>query len=397
MKNEWIFFYSGIVTVKVSGKGLERFINMLTRSDILVWNVKRHGTESLTFKMKLDNVNNLRHLVRNSDCKIEFLTRTGLPFFIKKLLKNSGFLVGSGIFFIIIFLLSNMIWGIEIKGADPATEYKIVKELDRIGVKKGNLQFLVGDPEHIQRTLSSKINEITWVGIELQGTTYHLQVVEKNEPEKPEIFGPRNLIAAKKAVIVDMFVEEGQPVVAVNDHVLPGDLLVSGEIGKEGATKIVSAKGEILGETWYKSEVSLPLKSNFQVFNGNENIKHSLRLGDLIIPFWGFKEQSYSEFEKETDEKSFHFLKWKLPITYVVNTYRESEKMTRVYTEKEALEVAKEMARKDILSGLPVDAKIKGENILHVSYENGKVYLKLHFQVIENIAKEYPIIQGESE
>ena len=35
-----------------------------------------------------------------------------------------------------------MIWGIEVKGADPATEYKINKELDKMGVKVGKLTIL---------------------------------------------------------------------------------------------------------------------------------------------------------------------------------------------------------------------------------------------------------------
>ncbi|WP_077214017.1 sporulation protein YqfD [Bacillus dakarensis] len=397
MRNQWIHLYSGYVTVKVSGKGLERFINALTRSDILIWNVKRHGTAAVTFQISLEDIHNLRHEARNSDCKIEFLARTGLPFLMKRLLKNSGFLIGGGTFLVIVFLLSNMIWGIEIKGADPATEYEIRKQLDEIGVKKGKLQFLVDDPESIQRKITNGVSSITWIGVEVQGTTYHLQVVEKNEPEKPEQFGPQNLLATKKAVIVDMFVEEGQPVVSVNDHVKPGQLLVSGQIGKEGEEKSVSAKGEIFGETWYKSQVVLPLKSNFKVFNGNEEEKHFIKVGDMSIPIWGFGKVSYPDFEKEKNEKQFKFLKWKLPIHYVHDTYRESEDITRVYTKEEAIDVAKEMARKDIKNLLPEDATIKGENVLHHRIQNGKVYLSMHFQVIENIAKAYPIIQGESE
>lgn len=397
MRNRWFYYFSGNITVRVSGRGLERVINNLTRNDILVWDVKKHGIETVTFKISLEDAKQIRHIVRNSDCKVEFLGRTGFPFLLKRMLKNSGFLVGALLFSIIIFLFSNMIWGIEIKGADAATEYKIRKELDAIGVKKGMLQFLVEDPEGIQRAISNKLDELTWVGVELQGTTYHLQVVEKTIPEEPEKLGPQNLIAIKKAVIVDMFVEEGQAKVEVNDHVKPGQLLVSGVIGKEGETKSVSAKGEILGETWYKSEVTLPLKSSFQVFNGNEKRKHYIQFGDFSVPIWGFGEHNYSQFEKESEENRFSILEWELPISYVQDTFRESEQLTRTYSEQEAIEVAKEMARKDIKNGLPEDATIKGEKILRQTIQNGKVFLSIHFQVIENIAKSYPIIQGESE
>lgn len=397
MKNGWLYFYTGIVTVKVSGSGLERFINLLIRSGVQVWNVKRHGTEALTLQMTLKDAKRIRHFVRNSGCKIEFLKRTGLPFLFKTLLKNSGFLIGGVLFVALIFVLSNMVWGIEITGAAPATEHKIRKELDKIGVKVGTLQFLLDEPEAIQRAISADINEITWIGVELQGTTYHLQVVEKNEPEKPETLGPQHLIALKKAVIVNMFIEEGQAKVEVNDHVVEGQLLVSGEIGKEGETKLVPAKGEVLGETWYKSDVSLPLQTKFQVFNGNEEEKYYVKIGTTNIPVWGFKSIPFKQFEKDTDETRLRFLKWELPFTFVHETYRESEITTKAYTEKEAIDVALEIARKDIKSQLPVDATIKGEKVLHQTILNGKVDVTIHFQVIENIAKAYPLIQGELE
>ncbi|MGG0716444.1 sporulation protein YqfD [Robertmurraya massiliosenegalensis] len=397
MRNHWIYFYWGIVTIKVTGNGLERFLNRLTTNGILIWDVKKHGYEAMTFKMSLKDIKKLKSVVKNSGCKVTFLKRTGLPFLIRRLYKNSGFMTGALIFFVVLFILSNMIWGIEIKGADPATEHKIKKELDNIGVKKGKLQFFVEEPEGIQRAVMNAIEEVTWVGVELLGTTYHLQVVEKNMPEEPEKLGPQNLVATKKAVIVDMFVEEGQPKVDIHDYVKPGQLLVSGQIGKEGKTKSVSAKGEVLGETWYKSEVILPLESNLQVFNGNEKRKYSLQIADFSIPIWGFKDHNYKTFEKETKENKFRFLKWELPITYVQDTYRESERVKKLYKNDEAIEVAKEMARADIKNELPEDATIKGEKVLRQTIQNGKVYLIMHFQVIENIAKSYPIIQGESE
>lgn len=397
MRNKWVHFYSGVIKIKATGKGLERFINALVRENISIWNMKRHGTEHLTFYTRLEDAKEIRHIIRNFECKITFIKRTGFPFFIKRLLKNGGFLAGSFIFLAVIFLLSNMIWDIDVKGADPATEYKINKVLKEMGVKKGQLQFLVETPETIQQNISNHIEEITWVGVELQGTTYHLQVVEKSEPEKTEKLGPQHLVANKKAVIVDMFVEEGEPMVEINDHVESGEILVSGEIGNDEDKRLVPAKGKIIGEVWYKSQVVLPLESHFQVFNGNEERKHSLKLGDLSIPIFGAGKPEYKSFEKESDTKEFNFLKWKLPISYVKETYRESERITRKYSDKDALEVAKEMARKDLKNKLPEESVIKVEKILHHRKQNGKVYLTMLFHVYEDIVEEQPIVQGESE
>ncbi|PLR72674.1 MULTISPECIES: sporulation protein YqfD [Bacillus] len=397
MKNQWIAFYSGIITVKAAGSGIERLINSLTRNGIMVWQVKRHGEQAVTFKIKLTDVKRLRASVRKSGCRIEFLHRAGLPFLLKRSLKNSGFLFGAASFLVILILLSNMVWGIEIKGADPATEYKIRRQLDEMGIRKGKLQFFVKNVEGIQRELSNEVDEITWVGVELKGTTYHFQVVEKNEPDKPELLSPRHLVAKKKAVILDMFVEEGKPVVSVNDHVIPGQLLVSGIIGQDGQTQTVPAKGEIWGETWYKSEVKLPLKSTLQVFGGGEKRKYYFDIGNFSIPVWGFGKPEFSEYEIEENRKDIKFLKWTLPLGFTSRTMRESETVTRIYSNEEAFEVAKDLARKDIKNSLSEDAKIKGEKILHQSVENGKVFIAIHFQIIENIAEGQSIIQGDTE
>jgi similar to stage IV sporulation protein len=397
MKNQWIEFLFGRVTVKVSGKGIERLVNVLTRNGLQIWQVKRHGTETITFNMKLQDAKNIRIYARKSKCKISFLRRKGVPFLLKRLLKNSGFLIGAVLFLLTILFLSNVIWGIEINGAKPATEYQIRKELDKMGVKIGKVQFLVDNVEGIQRQLTNNVNDLTWVGVELKGTTFRLQVVEKNEPKKAEQLSPQNLIAKKKAIIVGMFVEDGQKMVDTHDHVEAGQLLVSGELGQEGKPVLVAAKGEVWGETWYKSHVELPLVTNFYVYNGKEKQKSSLLLGKLEIPIWGFGEPKFKEFETEKDIHKVHFIKWELPISYLTKTIREREAFTRTYTNNEAEQIALEMAKKEIKTQLNEDAIIKDEKILHQAIRNGKVILDIHFKIIENIAVGKPITKETQE
>ncbi|MEH7443111.1 sporulation protein YqfD [Bacillus sp. JJ1122] len=395
MKNQWIHIFSGTVKVKLTGKGIERFLNQLTRNEVSIWNVRKHGSETVTFYVNLQDVKKLRIPARDSQCKIRFLERAGGPFFLRRLWTNSGFLLGACLFFALIMVLSNMVWGIEIKGASPATEHQIRKELDKMGISVGKLQFSIDNVESIQRVLTDQIGALTWIGVELKGTTYHFQVVEKSEPKKAEAIGPRHLVAKRKAAIVKIFVEKGEPVVKVNDYVLPGQLLVSGVYGKEDALKSVAASGEILGETWYSTKVELPLKSTFQVFNGNEKRKYALKIVGKVMPVWGFGKTEFSEYETEVNEKRVKFFKWSLPLTVEKKTLREREQVTRIYTKQEAIESAKELARKDIKKHLPENAIIKGEKILHQSFENDKVNLITHFTIIEDIAVGQPIIQGD--
>jgi similar to stage IV sporulation protein len=395
MKNQWTIFFSGHVKIKIVGKGIERFINTCVRQNITIWDVVRTSDKIITCFIHLKDIHKLRKIVRNSGCKLTFEGGRGLPFLVKKALYNSGFVTGAAICLMILFILSNMVWGIEIKGAKPETEHLIKKELEAIGVEKGKFQFVLKDVNEIQKHLSETISAITWVGVELNGTTYHFQVVEKTQPEEQEYFSPRHLVAKKKAVISNMFIEEGQPMVAVNDYVQKGDLLVSGIIGREGQTEVVSARGQVMGETWYDAQVNVPLKTTFNVLTGELKNTHYLQWFKWNIPIWGFGKHDFQKFETAYEEKPFYFLNWKLPIGYNKRIIRESETVERTYTKEEAIKVGMEDGRKDVKEMLDEEATIKGEKILQQTIEDGKVKLRIHYQVIEEISAAQPIIQGD--
>lgn len=395
MKNEWMYRASGNLRIRIVGKGLERLLNEFTRRGIYVWNVRREGENSLTCYMFLRDIRRVRAAMRKSGCKLYFLERRGAPFWLKASWKNSGIVVGIVAFICIVFLLSNMIWRIEVTGANPETEHTVLQQLKKMGVERGALQFVIPTPEAIQRTLMNNMDTITWIGVEWRGTTLYCQVVEKKQPKQTKSNTPQHLVAKKKAVITYMFVEQGQAVVEVNDHVVPGQLLVSGFIGKEGQTEIVPARGQILGETWYKSSVVVPMKTTFYMFTGKKRETHYVRFWSWKIPFFWNHKEKFSTFEKQVDEKTFRFLTWTLPIRYEKVVWQEKEVAVREYSYDQAREVAKQIAREQLKRQLPADAIIQGEKVLHEAKENGKVKVEMHYQVIENIAIPQPIIQGD--
>ncbi|SFA54089.1 similar to stage IV sporulation protein [Anoxybacillus pushchinoensis] len=395
MKNEWMYRLSGNLRIRIVGKGLERLLNECTRRGIYIWDVRREGEHSLTCYIFLRDLRHVRIAMRKSGCKLYILERKGAPFWVKASWKNSGIVVGLVVFICIVFLLSNMVWRIEVTGGNAETEHAVRQQLKKIGVERGALQFVVPTPESIQKTIMNNIDTITWIGVEWRGTTLYCQVVEKKQPKQTESHTPQHLVAKKKAVITYMFVEQGQAVVEVHDHVVPGQLLVSGFIGKEGQTEIVPARGQILGETWYKSTVVVPMKTTFYMFTGKKRETHYLRLWSWKIPFfWNDKEQ-FSQFEKQVDEKTFRFLTWTLPVIYEKVVWREKEVVVREYSYDEAKLAAKQIAREQLKRKLPADATIQGEKVLHEAKENGKVKVEMHYQVIENIAIPQPIIQGD--
>ncbi|MGN9864601.1 sporulation protein YqfD [Bacillus swezeyi] len=398
MKNKWLSFFSGKILLEVTGMGIERLLNECTRRGIPMFNVKKKK-DAVFLYILLSDVHAFRRVIRDFDCKCRFVKRKGLPFAVQKSKRNSGFTLGVAAFFIIMFILSNMLWKIEISGANPDTEHQIRQQLDQIGVKKGRFQFTMLTPEKIQQSLTKNVENITWVGIELNGTALHMKVVEKNEPDKEKYIGPRHIVAKKGATISKMFVEKGEPLVMVNQHVEKGQMLVSGLIGSEDEQQKVGAKGKIYGETWYKSKVTVPLETSFDVFTGKVRTRHKLSIGSLSVPFWGFsfKKEEFSRPKTEVEKHTFHFMNFKLPIAYKKESTRESEQVKRVYTKEEAVQEGIKMGKRDVRKKIGEDGDIISEKVLHETSENGKVKLIILYQVIEDIVQTTPIVQETKE
>jgi similar to stage IV sporulation protein len=395
MKNFWTHRIKGYLQIKVHGLRAEQFVNACARNNITIWNIRRLGSKAICCYIALEDIFKIRPLVRQADCRVIILRKLGAPFLYRRLKRRSGFAAGLLAFIFLMFIFSNVIWNIEIKGASPEINHQINEALYDMGVKRGKFQFVVPSPEKVQQALMERVDGVTWIGVRLNGTTYHFHVVEKTIPKEEEEYGPRHLVSSKKAIIYDYFVEEGKSLVALNDYVKEGQILISGMLGQEGNTHIVSAKGKVFGLVWYTTEVTIPLNSSFPVLTGNEKKTHSIGIRSMKLPIWGFGKPDYQLYETYEDKRVFHFLNYKLPIYYVSNTAKEMEKVIRKYSEEEAIEAGAKMAREDLFKKIPPGSKIKAEKILRRTNDNGKVKLLLHFTVVEEISKSQPIIQGD--
>ena len=76
----WILGY-----VKFVAKGMfpERFMNMIAKSNISIWNVKRKGDE-LSACVVADEYKEFKGISRKTGTKIKLLEKHGLPFIINK-------------------------------------------------------------------------------------------------------------------------------------------------------------------------------------------------------------------------------------------------------------------------------------------------------------------------
>ncbi|HEX7064855.1 MAG TPA: sporulation protein YqfD, partial [Bacillales bacterium] len=172
MDKRWLTLFFGQVRLEVRGRRAEQFINRCIEHEINVTNIRRIGEQTIVCTVQSQDVRRLRPLLRQSDCKFHIAGRKGWPFFLNKLSFKKGFVAGILLFACLLFVLSNMLWRIEITGTDPETAHEIRKVLDKLGVERGEFQFSLPAKDEIQYAIADQIDQVAWVGATLNGTTY---------------------------------------------------------------------------------------------------------------------------------------------------------------------------------------------------------------------------------
>ncbi|HET7615760.1 MAG TPA: sporulation protein YqfD, partial [Bacillales bacterium] len=125
-----LFF--GQVRIEVTGRRAEQFINRCLEKRVSISNITRTSETSIECTVPSTEVRAIRPVLRSSDCKLHIIGRKGLPFFIQHLSLKKGFVAGMILFAAVLFVLSNMLWSVDIEGADPKTEHQIKQVLNEL-------------------------------------------------------------------------------------------------------------------------------------------------------------------------------------------------------------------------------------------------------------------------
>ncbi|MGJ9381698.1 sporulation protein YqfD [Salipaludibacillus sp. CF4.18] len=395
MRNDWLKNYKGFMKIRIKETTPEKFIRLSKEIGLEIWGIEYESEEIFTAHVNLEDLGAVKKVAKLLSCKVTFTRKKGAPFLWVSIWNRKGMVMGILSCFLCIIVLSNMVWKIEIDGATPELEHEVMTTIDELGVKKGSIALFLPPPEQIQTHIMNEREDITWVGVTRQGSSYHFQIVEKEIVEKTPATINGHLVATRKAMVHDFFVEKGKLVVRENELVEKGDILVSGNIGKEGEEKQVSATGTVLGEFWYKADIEVPLLSAVEELTGEVQKKHFIGNDRFQFPIWGIGKPNSEETVKEIFRENWEILGVTLPISYGYSYEYGIEDIEKELLKKEALEIAMEEGKKSLLDNFSNHAQIMDEKVLHQSIEGGKVKVSIHFKIIDDIAVRQPIIQGD--
>lgn len=395
MNSRLLFYLKGYVKIAVVGEPFEPFINRLIERSYQVWDVRRTGKDRAEMFITLTDFFRLKPHLKQTGLRVRVLERRGFPFFLDKLARRKWFVAGATAFLIGLYLLSSVVWTIEVTGNDNIPEEQILQAARAEGLFPYQWKWKLPDQSVLSARLAQSIPNVSWVGIVVQGSTIRIQVVEATKPPKRIPRNPRHLVASADGVITRILAETGIPKVSVNTRVRRGDVLISGILGDENNRKVVVADGEVKGLVWYEYTVRSPLVRKHMVLTGEKQSKSYLVLGNRALQVTGYGEKTYAHHKQTNKRGQLRWNNWSAPVGWMRETYHEANIVEEKVSKEEAKNAGLRKARADLIGKTGAKAVVRHEKILHETVDNGKVVLKVLFEVEIDIAVERPIFESE--
>ena len=379
-----VSYFEGYLTITVSGKFCERFIQVCALNNILLWDIKRISKKSIRCKISAKAFLCLRKTARNTAVLIHINIKHGFPFWVKKYKKRKIALFSIIIITALVVVLNQFVWGFEVRGNHTIPEEKIIAVLNESGLKIGTLKTKI-DQQELKRQSLLKIPELAWLWVDKKGSKIIVDVREKIEtPDIPAPDDYYNIVASKDGIITDMTVKDGVSVVELGDTVLKGTVLVTGKIPvpAKQLTRYVKASANIKARVWYEEKEIFSCISTTRCETGKTKTHYTLDFFGNKLRLFHHDKAPFEVFDVE--EKNYSLF----GITLNKKLYKEIELRKEFLTE----DTVKNFGANQIISKIEEttapDSHRVSCDISHKKINDTTIEVLVKAEYLENIAKE---------
>jgi len=390
MKNSIYNILKSKVILKIIGINKERIIKRLKNNNIEILNIKyiEKGIIVKIYKKDYGKLLSIKTIY-----ELEIINYNGLYAFKNKVLNNKYIIISILVCLIILYIVTNLIFSIDIITNDSNMKIKIEEELNNNGVSKYKFKKSYKELQNIKNNILSKYrSEIEWIEIEVIGTKYIIRYEPRIQNNIETNNNYRNIIASKNCLIKDMYVTSGQIIKNKNTYVKKGEIIVSGYIYLNDSIKdTVSASGTIYGECWYNVTVTYPFKYHEEKETGNSKNVIVIKLLNKEIELFNFNKYKDKKVNNTTLLKNNI-----LPIKLIYQKQKEVTIIDENNTEEVSIEKAINYSKEKLKNNLDSDEYVNDYKILNKEIFSDSVKLNIFFSVIENIT-EYEDIEEYKE
>lgn len=298
MKAKILKIFSSNIKIKVTGKNINNFLKRLIYNNIniiKVVNISYKEADLIINYQDLEKINKYKTIYN-----IEVIEYQG-KLKLLKLIKKNIFIISFLILgLIIIYILSNVIFSVEVIHSNSSIVKLLEKELNYYGIKKYSFVKSYNEIEKIEnKILKDNKDNLEWLEIIREGTKYIVRVEERIINKDNQDTAIYNITASKNAIIKVIEATKGEKQKEVNNYVTKGEVIISPYITMPNNEKVLSsAKGSVLGEVWYTINIEYPYSYNEISYTGKSKKVWTFTFLNKRISLFDFKK--YKSFNKDT-------------------------------------------------------------------------------------------------
>lgn len=377
-------YLRGYVNFTASGRFPERFLNAAAVGKLNLWNAKPEG-KTISGSMSASDYKRVRKTAKRAGVRLKITEKHGLPFIAHRHRDRIGLPIGTLLGIILLIVLSQFIWTVDIVGADNVSDYRIMQALRENGVYAGGFKWNI-DVRSAQRDVQFKVDELSWVSINNLGCKSTVDVREKaQKSDPPPEQTPCNIKSTADGVITKINARQGIGAVTIGSGVSKGDLLVSGVLPTQKNTiRFVRAEAEVYADVNSDFELKIPKSYIYNSITENKTDRNQLDFLWIRFPV-NLSFVSYPSSVSMVNTQNLVLDNNELPLGITTQTTREiSESKVDITQEK-----AKSAFEKTLLLHEAFDcpeSTVKSRDI-SVTGQNGSYLCSCGYVMNQNIAE----------
>lgn len=388
MKDKILNTLGGSIKIKVEGKNINNFIHRLIKNNINIEKVipiSYKEAHLIVDYRELAKIQKIKTIY-----KVKVVRYYGRLRLLKRTKRDIFLLLSLLVGVLTIYILSNMIFKIEVIHSNKNIIKLVNEELYSNGIRKYHFVKSYSEIEKIKKKiLEDNKDNIEWLEIIREGTKYTVRVEERIINKKEDSDKIYDIVASKNAVIKTIVANSGEKVKNINTYVKKGETIISSQIMLPNNTTIEkSASGTITGEVWYTIRVEYPYIYNETLYTGNKKKVLVFNFLNKRISFFDFHK--YKTFERNI---KYIFNNNFIPFSLTYEDEYETKIINDIYTKETASKKAIEIAKEKLLDKYSTIIDINDIKIINEEDLSTKIVLDLFITCTEDITEYKEVLE----
>ncbi|ODU57450.1 MAG: hypothetical protein ABT01_02285 [Clostridium sp. SCN 57-10] len=382
----------GTVRIRVRGASTERFLNACARDEILFRDAERTGADTMLMTVYARDFRRLRSHARREFCAVRVVKKSGGPFLWRRARRRVALLLSVALCAVLLIVLSSYIWTVEITGCERVTEREIAAALAEFGVRPGAPVRGI-NPDRIRLEVLTLDARLSYLTITVSGTHVDVLVHERRvTPERVADDVPCDVVADKTGIVESMQVLDGLTTVRVGSAVLPGDVLVHGEIvSQQGTVWYTHAAANISLRTRHTLRWFVPLDRTVFERTGKTKKRYAVSAFGRTFALYNIEKEPFSCYDTVIERKQLgKSAGVRLPFYLTVETLYETQPREAEIDTKALADTLRQRMHASLARTIGEQARIVKENYVWSEGE-GRLYGTLHAECIESCGVQKPL------